>query len=171
MSGFTIGIVGLGLVGGSLGLDFASWTKRRCTIGYDRDRNVALRAKEKGAVDVLGESIEEVARRADLLFIATPVREIPKVFFAARPFLREGVRVFDTGSSKEWIFEEIHPEQYLVEYIGFHPMGGAEEGGIERARAGLFQNVPILVVPGILREETRVLLWELGETIGGKVFF
>lgn len=171
METFTIGIVGLGLVGGSLGFDLALWGKKRCIIGYDRVQEVALRAREKGAIEVVAESIEEVAERADLLFIATPVREIPRVFLAARPFLREGVRVLDTGSSKEWVFQEIRPEGLDVEYVGFHPMGGSREGGIDWARPGLFRGMPVLVIPGRIREETRTLLKELGEVIGGRVFF
>ncbi len=171
METFTIGIVGLGLVGGSLGLDLSSWEKKRRIIGYDVSKEAARTAREKGAVDVLGTSIEEVAQEADLLFIATPVREIPRVFRTAWPFLREGTRVLDTGSSKEWIFEEIRPETLNVEYIGFHPMGGSQKGGIEEARAGLFRNLPVLVVPAMLREGTRELLVELGSVIGGRVFF
>lgn len=171
MEGFTIGIVGLGLVGGSLGLDLALWEKKRCIIGYDISQEVAWKAKEKGAVDCIGRSIQEVAEASDLFFIATPVREIPQVFKSAWPFLPEGARVLDTGSSKEWIFETIHPEDRNVEYIGFHPMGGAEKGGIERARAGLFRNAPILVVPAAIRKGTEELLLELGEVVGGKVFF
>lgn len=171
METFTIGIIGLGLVGGSLGLDFAVWAKKEKIIGYDASEEVAQKAKEKGAVDCLGISAAEVAQESDLIFIATPVRKIPQIFRTIQPFLREGARVFDTGSSKEWIFEEIHPENLDVEYIGFHPMGGAERGGIEGARAGLFRNMPLLIVPGKLRDGTEELLLELGEVIGGKVFF
>lgn len=169
--GFTIGIVGLGLVGGSLGLDFSLWPKKKCIVGYDRERKTALLAKEKGAVDDLARSVEEVAREADLLFIATPVREIPKVFSLACPFLREGTKVFDVGSSKEWIFKEIRPEKLDFEYLGFHPMGGAREGGIEWAQSGLFRGMPVLVVPKDLPQETKELVQELGTTIGGRVFF
>lgn len=168
---FTIGIVGLGLIGGSLGLDFSLWLKKRRIIGYDRERRIALLAKEKGAVDDLAQSVEEVAREADLLFIATPIREIPKVFSLACPFLRRGTKVFDVGSSKEWVFEEIRPEELGFEYLGFHPMGGAREGGIERAQPGLFRGMPVLVVPKDLPQETKKLVQELGIAIGGKVFF
>ncbi|MCS7242362.1 MAG: prephenate dehydrogenase/arogenate dehydrogenase family protein [Candidatus Caldatribacterium sp.] len=171
MGGFTIGIVGLGLIGGSLGLDLALWEKKERIIGYDISQEVARKAKQKGAVDCIGKSIEEVAERSDLLFIATPVREIPRVFHAAWPFLRDGARVFDTGSSKEWIFETIRLGNRNVEYVGFHPMGGAAKGGIDQARAGLFRNMPVLVVPVVVRGETRELLFELGGVIGGKVFF
>ncbi|MEN3183734.1 MAG: prephenate dehydrogenase/arogenate dehydrogenase family protein [Atribacterota bacterium] len=171
MEGFTIGIVGLGLVGGSLGLDLALWGKKRCIIGYDISQEVAWKAKAKGAIDCVGRSIQEVAEASDLFFIATPVREIPQVFQAAWPFLPEGARVLDTGSSKEWIFEAVRPGNRHIEYIGFHPMAGAEKGGIERAQAGLFRNTPILVVPTAIRKETEELLLELGEVIGGRVFF
>lgn len=171
MEGFTVGIIGLGLIGGSLGLDLARWEKKREIIGYDISRETAQKARKRGAVDILTESVEEVAEVSDLLFIATPIREIPQVFRRALPFLREGVRVLDTGSSKEWIFEAIHRDGCPVEYIGFHPMGGAEKGGIDQARAGLFRGMPVLVVPPALREETKGLLFELGEVVGGRVFF
>ncbi|MEN3203127.1 MAG: prephenate dehydrogenase/arogenate dehydrogenase family protein [Atribacterota bacterium] len=171
MESFTIGIVGLGLIGGSLGFDLALWKKKRCIIGYDVSWEAAQKAKERGAVDFLGESVGEVAGASDLFFIATPVREIPRVFHEALPFLREGTRVLDTGSSKEWIFETIHLDEKNIEYVGFHPMGGAVKGGIDQARVGLFRGMPVLVVPATIREETRELLFELGEVIGGKVFF
>ncbi|MGC8778130.1 MAG: prephenate dehydrogenase/arogenate dehydrogenase family protein [Candidatus Caldatribacteriaceae bacterium] len=170
MDKLTIAIIGLGLIGGSIGLELASWSRKKVIRGYDVREEVLSAAQKKGAINVALD-FEETVQGADLIFIATPVRTIPKVFARMRPFLSPGSLILDLGSVKEWVFEEIKRDTLPWEYVGFHPMGGKEKGGIERAEKGLFRGMPVLVSPPSLRETTRDLIVEVAGIIGGRVFF
>lgn len=170
MEQLTISIIGLGLIGGSLGMDLSAWSRKKVIRGYDVSPEVVLRALEKGAIDVALD-FEEVVRGADVVFLATPVRAIPEVFSQMKPFLSPHTLILDVGSVKEWIFAEIQRDGLPWEYIGFHPMGGKEEGGIENAERGLFRGVPVLVSPVSVSEETRELIFEIAGILGGQVFF
>ncbi len=170
MEKFTIAIVGLGLIGGSLGFDLSRWSKKAVIRGYDVKEEALSVARKRGAID-LALPLEEAVRGADLVFIATPVRAIPQVFSRLRPFLSGDSVVFDLGSVKEWVFRAVSRDTLPWEYVGFHPMGGKEKGGIERAQRGLFTGVPILVSPPHLSERARSLVGEIAEVLGGQVFF
>ncbi|MCX7667772.1 MAG: prephenate dehydrogenase/arogenate dehydrogenase family protein [Atribacterota bacterium] len=170
MEKLTISIVGLGLIGGSLGMDLSTWPRKRVIRGYDVKSEALLVAREKGAIDVaLG--FEEAIRGTDLVFLATPVSVIPEVFDRMKPFLSPHTLIRDVGSVKEWVCAEIQRDSVPWEYIGFHPMGGKEEGGIENAERGLFRGVPVLVSPTSMGEKTRELIFEIAEVLGGRVFF
>lgn len=170
MEKLTIAIIGLGLVGGSMGLELSTWSRKKVIRGYDVKKEVLSVARKKGAIDVALD-FEETVRGADLIFIATPVQVIPEVFARMKPLLSPGSLILDLGSVKEWVFEEIKRDVLPWEYVGFHPMGGKERGGIERAEKGLFRGVPVLVSPPSLRETTRDLISEVASIIGGRVFF
>ncbi|MEN3187055.1 MAG: prephenate dehydrogenase/arogenate dehydrogenase family protein [Atribacterota bacterium] len=170
MGTLTISIIGLGLIGGSLGMDLSTWSRKKMIRGYDVKPEVVLVAREKGAIDV-ALSFEEVVKGADVIFLATPVSAIPGIFNRMKPFLSPHTFIFDVASVKEWIFTEIQRDSLPWEYIGFHPMGGKEEGGIQNAARGLFRGVPILVSPVSMREETRALISEIASVLGGQVFF
>lgn len=170
MERLDIAIVGLGLVGGSLGLDLAGWSRKGIIRGYDRDPAVCSVAQKKGVVDVVFD-FQNTIEGADLIFLATPVRAIPEIFLRMKPFLKKNALIFDLGSVKEWTLQQIGQQISPWEYIGFHPMGGKEQGGIKHAQRGLFQGVPILVVPPHLQDNTRDLVWEIAQVLGGRVFF
>lgn len=170
MDDLTIAIVGLGLIGGSIGLDLSGWSRKRIIRGYDLCEKTLALACRKGAVDVACD-LEGAVRGADLVFIAVPVRAIPGVFADMRPFLAPGTRIFDTGSVREWVFTEIERDSLPWEYVGFHPMAGKERGGIERATKGLFRGAPLLISPPLLTEGTRALVLEMAQILGSRVFF
>jgi prephenate dehydrogenase len=166
----TIAIIGLGLIGGSIGLELSTWSRKGVIRGYDVSEEALSLAQKRGAVDI-ALSLEEAVQGANLVFIATPVRAIPEVFRRMKPFLSPGTFIFDLGSVKEWVFEEVKRDTLPWEYVGFHPMGGKERGGIERAEKGLFRDMPVLVSPPSLKESTRELVFEIAGVLGGRVFF
>jgi prephenate dehydrogenase len=142
-----IGILGVGLIGGSLGLAWKSRVQDVHITGYD-DLSVLETAIRRGAIDAMAESIEEAVSGADLVVLAAPIRQIMNQLKLIAPDLKEGAIVHDIGSVKRPILE--HARQVLPEhvtYIGGHPMAGSERRGIEHSDALLFENATYVVCP------------------------
>lgn len=141
-----IGIVGTGLIGGSLGL---AWKRHAdvTIIGFD-ERHVLDRALERGAVDKGAASPADAVRGSDLVVLATPIRSILSMLEHVSPHLKEGAIVTDVGSVKRPIVEhalEILPAH--ATFIGGHPMAGSERRGIDHADALLFENATYVLCP------------------------
>ena len=128
------GVVGTGLIGGSIGLAL----RRRGwhVTGDDRDGSVAARALALGALDAIGHDAD-----AEITFLATPVRS---VVAAAQVALAGGLGIVtDVGSVKGSIVDAVdHPR-----FIGGHPMAGSEQDGIEGAHADLFEGAVWVLTP------------------------
>ncbi len=146
-----VGIIGLGLIGGSIGL---ALKRARLAgievIGFDRDSAVGTRALKFGAVDRLAPSIETLARDSSLIVIATPIVAVRKVLEAIAPHLQPGAVVTDTASTKGSVLrwaEETLPQG--VYFVGGHPMAGKEQSGLQAAEATLFDGRPYAIVPSV----------------------
>ena len=144
-----IAIIGLGLIGGSIGLalkqaDEPGWE----IVGYVRRPEVATTALSSGIVDKIETSLAETVKEADLVIIATPVLTIRKIFSQIADHLSHGCIVTDTASTKfqvmKWA-EETLPS--TVDFIGGHPMAGKETYGIQAAEAKLFQGCIYCLAP------------------------
>ncbi|MGE3619985.1 MAG: prephenate dehydrogenase/arogenate dehydrogenase family protein [Acidimicrobiia bacterium] len=127
------GLVGTGLIGGSIGLALrrAGWQ----VTGEDRDGSRAARALELGALDRVG-----VDPEAELTFVATPVRAVAEV---ARAALGRGGVVTDVGSAKATIVDAVGAPRF----VGGHPMAGSEQDGVEGADADLFDGAVWVLTP------------------------
>ena len=133
-----ITIVGLGLIGGSLGLALRRLEGVEVT-GVARRAETAERALARGAAHAAGTDITAVAG-ADLVVVAVPLAATAAVLEALAPHLDEGTRVTDVGSTKEGVVR--HAESVLDTernpFLGGHPMAGREVTGIEHAGPDLF---------------------------------
>lgn len=142
-----IAIVGVGLIGGSLGL---VWKKRRDgldIVGFD-ERSVLDRAFERGAIDRGAASLEHAVRDADLVVLATPIRAILGLIDQISPHLKQGAVVTDVGSVKAPVV--LHARSSLpahVTFVGGHPMAGSERRGIDHADSLLFENATYVLCP------------------------
>jgi prephenate dehydrogenase len=142
-------IVGLGLIGGSLGL---AWRRRgacREVVGVARSPEAAERARAVGAVDRATAELEAGVAGADVVVLATPVAAAlelaPRVAAAVAP----GTLVTDVCGSKQAIcraFEGLLPEG--AAFVGGHPMAGSERAGLDAADAYLFENAVYVLTPG-----------------------
>jgi len=142
----TVAIIGLGLIGGSLGLALASSPEVRQIRGYDCDPETVRLALEMGAIDTAG-SLPEVAAEADWVFICTPLNQMAAVLGAIAPVLKPGCVVTDVGSTKEQVmrcYADLPPGVYG---IGGHPMAGSEKRGITAADRYLFENAVYVLTP------------------------
>jgi prephenate dehydrogenase len=119
-----VAIVGLGLIGASLGLALHRLSSAPQIVGYDRSGEVRTRAARHHAVDRVAGSAEQAVEGADLVILATPVRAVAPLLAAIAPHLSPGAVVTDTGSTKERVVlaaAEAAPE---VAFVGGHPMAG-----------------------------------------------
>lgn len=137
-----IGIVGLGLIGGSLGLDFRACGHR--VLGVSRKQETCERAIALGAVD--GASTElSLLGQAEVIFICTPLGVMETTVRQLVPYLAQEAVVTDVGSVKGWVMRTVAP--YWTRFVGGHPMAGKAESGIEVAQPSLFVNCPYVLTP------------------------
>jgi len=153
-----IAIIGLGLIGGSLGLAIkAARLDNLEVVGYDREWGVGPKAQRLGAIDRAARDARSAARDAALVVIATPVLATRQVMEEIAPVLREGCVVTDTGSTKAEVLRwagEILPGH--VDFVGGHPLAGKEQSGIQAADAHLFAGAAYCVVPHVNASERAI---------------
>ncbi|HJN91692.1 MAG TPA: prephenate dehydrogenase/arogenate dehydrogenase family protein [Dehalococcoidia bacterium] len=153
-----VAIIGLGLIGGSLGLAIkAGGSKDLEIVGSDVMRRARKKAVKMGAVDSEQSDARKAVREAGLIIVATPPATIGDVFKDIAGDLAPGAAVTDVASTKAksmaWAKE--HLPDY-VSYVGCHPMAGKTEAGIEAAEAELFQGRPFAIVPSETATEAAV---------------
>jgi prephenate dehydrogenase len=143
-AGLTVGIVGCGLIGGSLGLAVRRRWPEVEVVGVDRPR-VRAAALRRQAIGRAATRRELWAHLADLdiLLLATPVDAIVQDLGRLPP--RGGPLTIDVGSVKGRILDAAGD---LAHFVGGHPMAGSERGGIAEASASLFDDRPFVLVPG-----------------------
>lgn len=167
-------IIGLGLIGGSLGMGLKASKLRDIEIvGVDCERDAALGARKKGAVDSTERMAAEAVKRAQLVILATPLMTFPEVLQEIAPHLPEGCVVTDTGSTKAKVME--WAEHYLprnVSFVGGHPMAGRELAGIDAATTTLFQEATYCIVPAMEASKSAVeVVVGLASSVGAKPYF
>jgi prephenate dehydrogenase len=142
-----IAILGVGLIGGSLGL---AWKKNRAglmLVGYDAPAVLAT-ALEHGLIDEAATTLLEAVRAADLVVLAVPLASMLPLLEEMAPHLQPGTLVTDVGSVKGPVMAQAR--QALAEtnpFIGGHPMAGSEQGGAANADAFLFENATYVLCP------------------------
>ncbi len=137
-----IGIVGLGLIGGSVGLDLRTLGYR--VLGVSRREQTCQKAIALGAVDEASLELSLLSI-ADLIFICTPISTIIPTLEQLIPFLSSSAILTDVGSVKTPIVEGV--SQIWPNFVGGHPMAGKAESGIEVAQLGLFRDRPYVLTP------------------------
>ena len=168
-----IAIIGLGLIGGSIGLALHQAGGGFEVVGHDKDPEAASRAKRRGAVDRAEWNLPKTIEDAGLVIIATPAGAVESVFRVISPFLRDDAVVTDTASTKVQILEwarQILPAG--VSFVGGHPMAGKEKSGVEEAEATLFQGGTYCLAPSLTAKDEAVgLVAGLVSAVGAKPLF
>ena len=145
-----IAIVGLGLIGGSIGLAL----KRAGSdgvelVGYARRPETADRALQLGAIDRFEGSLASAVDKAALVILATPTMSVKEILSQIGSHLPVGCVVTDVASTKVQVMkwaEESLPAS--ASFVGGHPMAGKELSGIDVADADLFKGCTYCIVPG-----------------------
>ena len=142
-----VAIIGLGLIGGSIGLAVRDHLPGVTTAGYDADPAVRARAEERALADTITDSAVEAVRDADLVILCVPVGAMGEIAREIAPALSDDVVVSDVGSSKQTIAKvlgEVLPGHHV---IPAHPVAGTEHSGPDAGFAELFQQRWCIVTP------------------------
>ncbi|MCG3089940.1 prephenate dehydrogenase [Sporosarcina cyprini] len=152
-----IAIIGLGLIGGSLGLAMKRNPDLYIT-GFDRSYKTADEAYRRGIIDMIAPSAESACEQADFVFFATPVNTTVSMMKEARNWgFKENVIITDTGSTKFPIMEAAKElEDRGIVVIGGHPMAGSHKSGVSAAKAHLFENAYYILTPREATDSSKV---------------
>lgn len=141
----TVGILGLGLIGGSFAKAYhaAGWT----VLAADRDAAILSFAQMSGAVD--GTLGAENAAQCDLILACICPEAAIAELTGLAPHIGEKPVVIDCCGTKRVVCEALFPvaEQYGFTYLGGHPMAGSHHSGFKYARENLYHNAPMVLVP------------------------
>jgi prephenate dehydrogenase len=140
-----IGIVGLGLIGGSIAIASRQVWPKSLVIGVD-NKDVLETAMRLHAIDVAADDLIVLAE-ADVVILAAPVRQNIDILAALDENVRTPAIVTDTGSSKRAIADAARRLPPRFTFVGGHPFAGAAKGGLEQARPDLFAKRPWLLTP------------------------
>lgn len=168
-----VAIVGLGLIGGSLGLALRQAHIAEQVAGYDLGRGVCEQARKVGAIDQVHTALADVVRGAELIVLATPVGAMRALLQDIAILASPGAVITDVASTKSQVIswaEEFLPAQ--LAFVGGHPMAGKELSGVEAADAALFRNriyclTPTAKTPPAALNKVLAMI----ETIGARVRF
>jgi len=142
----TMAIIGVGLIGGSLGMAARRRGLVGRVIGIGRSEQKLMRAKILAAIDDYTLEMGTGVSEADLVIICTPVRLVAPTLKVIAPFLKPGAVITDVGSTKREIVEQceaVTPDGCF--FVGGHPMAGSEQVGVEAAAHDLFVGATYVV--------------------------
>ena len=164
-------IVGLGLIGGSIGLAIKRSNISNQITGYARSNSTLERAIELGLVDSVKNNLQDAVNNSDLVILATPLSTFRELVEEMSPFLKKGCIITDTGSAKLTVIEDL--KDILpngVEFVPGHPIAGTEESGPDAGFAELFDNRWCILTPTEDNSINAVdLVKDFWESIGSKV--
>ena len=141
-------LIGVGLIGGSLGLISKRKKLVETVVGYGKKRGSLQKATATGVIDRYVLTLPKAVEGADLVVLATPVGTFERICQAIAPHLKEGAIVTDVGSVKgAWVgrMEALMPRHAF--FVGGHPIAGREKSGVEAATADLFQGNRCILTP------------------------
>jgi prephenate dehydrogenase len=158
-----IAVLGVGLIGGSVGMAARERIEGAEVVGFDRDPAVLERATRLGALDEAAGSVAQALSGADACFVCAPVGTLPALVGEALGAAGEDTVVTDVGSTKRLIASAGRDPRF----VGGHPLAGAESAGVENARADLFDGAAWYLTPspisgGLLYERLHGIVVALG---------
>jgi prephenate dehydrogenase len=168
----TVAIVGVGLIGGSLGRAVLARKLARRVIGVGRSQASLDAARRTGAITETALDPAAVAE-ADLVVVATGVRSIPRLLEAVDQAVRPGTLVTDAGSTKASIVAawEKRRKSRRGRFVGSHPLAGSHRRGPEAADAELFTGRVAVVTPATVTPPDDVAaIGEFWSAVGATVF-
>lgn len=142
-------IVGVGLLGGSLGLAIKQRGLAKQVVGFVRRTESIEACQRKGVVDAAMLDLHAAVESSDLVILCTPIAQMRELAGKLASSLAKDALVTDVGSVKGVVIEEL--ESVIANagghFIGCHPMAGAEQMGVQSARADLFENAICAITP------------------------
>jgi prephenate dehydrogenase len=167
-----ITLVGVGLLGGSLGLAVKQRRLAARIEGYVRRTASITECDKLAVVDHATRDLARAVAEADLVILCTPLSQMRELAEKMLPALKPGAIVTDVGSVKGSVVEELEP---LIagaggHFVGSHPMAGGEKTGVSAARADLFERAVCIVTPTPNSNKNAVeRVEEFWKALGGRV--
>jgi arogenate dehydrogenase (NADP+) len=162
-----IGILGLGLIGGSLGYDLRS--QGHYVLGVSRRKSTCARAIALDSVDEADVDMSLLAA-AEVVFICTPIALIVPQVEELIQHLSAATIITDVGSVKAPVVKAISP--LWSNFIGGHPMAGSADSGIEAAQRDLFLGRPYVLTPDATTPTTAIaVVEEIVRSLGAKIYY
>lgn len=162
----------MGLIGGSVAL---ALKKAGCTaqiIGVGRSSESLQTAVDLGVIDLASSNVAEALQGADIILIATPVAQTSAILHAIKPHLTTNTVITDAGSTKSDVLncaQEILGAQFN-QFVGGHPIAGAEKSGVAAATANLYRNKNVVLTPSPVTNPHAIQrVRELWQTCGANV--
>ncbi len=142
-----VALIGIGLLGGSIGLALKQRRLADFVSGYVRRDASVVECQTLGLADQITTNVHEVVAEADLVILCTPISQMRPLAATFAPSLKKGALLTDVGSVKNGLVEALEPLaiQAQASFVGSHPMAGAEKAGPRAARADMFQNAVCVV--------------------------
>ncbi|MGA2090290.1 MAG: prephenate dehydrogenase/arogenate dehydrogenase family protein [Endomicrobiales bacterium] len=170
-------IIGVGLIGGSLGMALrGSGHYQVCGIGRHQAKLRA--AKRRGAVDTFTVDYAAGVRDADVVVVCTPVDHVAPIIKTILPLCKPGAIITDAGSVKGCIIKDvarvfsahgIHGSQ-MPAFVGAHPMAGIEKSGVESASAHLYKDATIVIAGTVNASRAQMdVIKQLWRHAGGRI--
>ena len=161
-----IGIVGLGLIGGSLALDLRALGHQ--IWGDSRQELTCQLAVERGVVDHASVDLKSLVK-VELVFICTPIAAIAPVVQQLIPYLSPETILTDVGSVKQAVVEQVTP--LWSNFVGGHPMSGTADSGLDAVQSNLFSGNPYVLTPVETTPATAVkIVEEIVRSLTNKVY-
>ena len=142
-------LIGVGLLGGSLGLAVRQRRLADQVCGLVRRSQAIAECERLGVVDHATRSLGPAVKDADLIILCSPIGQMRGLVQEMLPFLKPDAVITDVGSVKGSVVAELEPlaESVGAHFVGSHPMAGSEKTGVTAARADLFQDALCVVTP------------------------
>jgi len=166
----TVAIIGLGLLGGSIGLAAREFAPDITTKGYDTDPAVRDAARERGLANVVCETAQEAVKEADLVVFCVPVGAITQAAADCGDALPMDAIISDVGSSKQSVVDGLQavlPDHHV---IPAHPVAGTEQSGPQAGFPTLFQGRWCILTPPATADQAKVeALSEFWTKLGSRI--
>jgi len=165
-------IFGVGLIGGSVASALKKAGSSAEIVGVGRSSESLQTAIDLNVIDTASSNIAEALLHADIVLIAAPVAQTPLILNAIKPHLHADTVVTDAGSTKSDVLacaKEILGEQF-TQFVGGHPIAGAEKSGVTAAMADLYINKNVVLTPTLDTNQNAVQrVRELWQSCGANV--
>jgi len=165
-------LIGVGLLGGSLGMALRERHLAAEVAGYVRREASVEECERSGAVDRATVDLAQAVKNADLLVLCTPIAQMRNLVRDLAPGLKRGTIITDVGSVKASVVKELESSVAKTGgfFVGSHPMAGAEKTGVAAARPDLFEKAICVVTPtSRTSKKAQDKVEQLWRSVGGRV--
>lgn len=166
----SVAIIGLGLLGGSIGLAAREYAPEITTIGYDTDPDVRDAARKRGLAGTICDSAQDAVKSADLVIFCVPVGAIAQAAADCADALPKDAIISDVGSSKQSVVDGLQAALPHHHVIPAHPVAGTEQSGPQAGFPTLFQGRWCILTPPPAADQAKVdALSEFWTKLGSRI--